>query len=264
MRRVVFLSLVTERPALAGEQRGRSVVTIPEETTSASLTRQPTILVVDDEASYRDALTSGLSGEGFSVIVATNAREAIAEFGRISPDLVLLDVMLPDRSGTEVCRELRAASNVPIIMVSARSSEIDVVIGLELGATDYVAKPYRMRELIARIRAVLRRSPIEIASDEVIVAGPVRMDSSRREAYVRGALIELSRKEFDLLWLLVSHAGSVVTRETCIDALWWGQDLLDTRTLDTHIKRIRPKIELDAAAPRHLVTIRGVGFRFDA
>ena len=226
--------------------------------------RAPVILVVDDEASYREALASGLSNEGFEVITAEDGREAMELFWSQSPDLVLLDQMLPDRPGTDICREIRSSSTVPIIMVSARHSEIDVVVGLELGATDYVGKPYRIRELIARIRTVLRRRSAQSDAGELIDIGPIRMDASRRETWVRGQLVELSRKEFDLLWLIASRAGAVVTRETCIDTLWWGQDLLDTRTLDTHIKRLRGKIELDPTQPAHLLTVRGVGFRFDA
>ena len=223
----------------------------------------PVILVVDDEASYREGLNAGLSAEGFTVALAVDAASAMELFRKINPDLVLLDVMLPDRSGTEVCREMRAISDVPVIMVSAKDEEIDIVLGLELGATDYVAKPYRLRELIARIRTVLRRQAQDIPSDDVAEAGPVKMDSSRRDTWVRGEKIELSRKEFDLLWLLITNAGRVVTRETCIDTLWWGQDLLDSRTLDTHIKRLRKKIEPDPTEPVNLLTVRGVGFRFD-
>ena len=224
----------------------------------------PLVLIVDDEESYRDALSSGLGAEGFLVATAADAASAMEQFRSLSPDIVLLDVMLPDRPGTEVCREIRSISEVPVIMVSARDGEIDVVLGLELGATDYVAKPYRLRELIARIRTVLRRQGADAADDEVVENGPVRMDSSRRDTWVRGEKVDRSRKEFDLLWLLVTSAGRVVTRDTCIDTLWWGQDLLDTRTLDTHIKRLRRKIEVDPAEPFHLLTIRGVGFRFDA
>ncbi len=222
----------------------------------------PLILVVDDEASYRDALTSGLRAEGFEVVLAGDAAEAMEAFATSSPDLVLLDVMLPDRPGTDVCREMRLSSEVPIIMVSARSTEVDVVLGLELGASDYVAKPFRLRELTARIRAVLRRSEVALVPDDVVEVAGLRLDSSRREVTDQGQVIDVSRKEFDLLWLLMAHAGVVVTREQCIDALWWDQDLLDTRTLDTHIKRLRRKIEADPANPTRLLTVRGVGFRF--
>jgi two-component system response regulator RegX3 len=226
--------------------------------------RPAVILVVDDEQSYRDALSSGLSNEGFEVLTAMDGREAMELFHSGSPDLVLLDQMLPDRPGTEICREIRSISSVPVIMVSARRSEIDVVVGLEIGATDYVGKPYRIRELIARIRTVLRRRIELTPTGDVLEAGPVRMDASRRETTVRNRLVDLSRKEFDLLWLIANNEGAVVTRDTCIDTLWWGQDLLDTRTLDTHIKRLRAKIELDPTRPNHLLTVRGVGFRFDA
>jgi two-component system response regulator RegX3 len=159
---------------------------------------------------------------------------------------------------------MRSEANVPVIMVSARTSEVDIVLGLELGATDYVAKPFRLRELSARIRAILRREVTPSPGDGILTVGPVRMDVDRRSLRVRGEAVELSRKEFDLLRLLIEHGGSVVSREECIDALWWGQDLADSRTLDTHVKRLRRKVEVDPSMPRHLVTVRGVGFRFDA
>jgi two-component system, OmpR family, response regulator RegX3 len=221
------------------------------------------VLVVDDEESYRDALTIGLSQEGFDVVVAADGAEARASVRRDRPDLVLLDVMLPDVSGIELCRELRAERDVPVIMVTARDGEVDVVLALELGAADYVAKPYRLRELVARMRAVLRRRRDSELDDQVVSAGGVRLDLARHEASIEGSLLELSRKEFELLALLISKGGQVVTREECIDTLWWGQDLADTRTLDTHVKRIRRKIEKDPASPVHLVTVRGIGFRFD-
>jgi two-component system response regulator RegX3 len=226
---------------------------------------RPLVLVVDDEESYRQALASGLSQEGFAVECAADGHEALRLFHRIHPDLVLVDVMLPDQSGVELCQRMRALAPVPIIMVTAKDSEVDIVLGLELGASDYVAKPFRLRELVARMRAVLRRgvASTSVANDEVLHAGPVRLDNGRREVTVDGNLVELSRKEFDLLALLMSHAGQVVTRDRCIDRLWWDQDLADTRTLDTHMKRLRRKIERDPANPRHLVTVRGVGFRFE-
>lgn len=225
---------------------------------------RPTVLVVDDEESYRQALASGLAREGFAVEVAADGHEGLRLFHRVRPDLVLLDIMLPDQSGVELCQRMRAAAPVPIIMVTARDSEVDVVLGLELGASDYVAKPFRLRELVARMRAVLRRGAGAPAPrDEVLQAGAVRVDTGRREVTVNGGAVDLSRKEFDLLSLLMSHAGQVVTRELCIDRLWWDQDLSDTRTLDTHVKRLRRKIEPDPAHPRHLVTVRGVGFRFE-
>jgi two-component system, OmpR family, response regulator RegX3 len=226
--------------------------------------RRPIVLVVDDEESYRQALASGLAQEGFVVELAADGHEALRLFHRVHPDLVLLDVMLPDQSGVELCQRMRAAAPVPIIMVTARDSEVDVVVGLEVGAADYVAKPFRLRELVARMRAVLRRgSPTPVPQDEVLVQGPVKLDAARREVTVEGRSVDLSRKEFDLLALLMAQPGQVVTRDWCIDRLWWDQELADTRTLDTHVKRLRRKIEPDPAHPRHLVTVRGVGFRFE-
>lgn len=223
------------------------------------------MLVVDDEESYREALASGLVQEGFVVEVAADGIEALRLFHRSRPDLVLLDIMLPDQSGVELCQRMRALAPVPIIMVTARDSEVDVVLGLELGASDYVAKPFRLRELVARMRAVLRRgAAIECRREEVLRVGPVLLDPGRRQVSVDGRQVELSRKEFDLLGLLMSHAGQVVTREWAIDRLWWDQELTDTRTLDTHVKRLRRKIEPDPAHPRRLITVRGVGFRFEA
>ena len=237
--------------------------TVPAVAPTNEERRHELVLVVDDEESYRDALTVGLSQEGFDVIVASDGAEARAAVRRDRPDLVLLDVMLPDISGIELCRELRAERDVPVIMVTARDGEIDVVLALELGAADYVSKPYRLRELVARMRAVLRRRHDLAADDQIVSAGGVRLDLARHEASVDGAVLELSRKEFELLALLISRAGQVVTREECIDTLWWDQHLADTRTLDTHVKRIRRKIERDPASPVHLVTVRGIGFRFD-
>jgi two-component system response regulator RegX3 len=221
------------------------------------------IMVVEDEESYQDALNIGLSVEGFVVVGATNIAEARQLLVSAKPDLVLLDVMLPDGSGIDYCRELHDTSRVPVIMVTARSSEVDVVLGLEIGAADYVTKPYRLRELVARIRAVLRR-PVEATDDEVVTFGDLRIDFVRRTVTRRNQEVELSRKEFDLLALFATRLGQVVTREVCLDTLWWGLELSDTRTLDTHVKRLRQKIEDDPANPRHLITIRGVGFRLDA
>jgi two-component system, OmpR family, response regulator RegX3 len=226
---------------------------------------RPLVLVVDDEESYRQALASGLTREGFTVESAGDGREALRLFHRVHPDLVLLDVMLPDQSGIEICQQMRALKPVPIIMVTARDSEVDIVLGLELGASDYVAKPFRLRELVARMRAVLRRGvAVTERHEEVLNVGPVRLDAGRRDVTVNEVSVDLSRKEFDLLALLMAHSGQVVTRDWCIDRLWWDQELTDTRTLDTHIKRLRRKIEPDPANPRHLVTVRGVGFRFEA
>jgi two-component system response regulator RegX3 len=251
-------SLAAPRPLV-----GAVSATLPAVAPTTEERRHELVLVVDDEESYRHALTVGLSQEGFDVIVAANGAEARAAVRRDRPDLVLLDVMLPDISGIELCRELRAERDVPVIMVTARDGEVDVVLALELGAADYVSKPYRLRELVARMRAVLRRRHNSAIDDSIVSAGGVRLDLARREASVDGALLELSRKEFELLALLISRAGQVVTREECIDTLWWDQHLADTRTLDTHVKRIRRKIEHDPASPVHLMTVRGIGFRFD-
>ncbi len=222
------------------------------------------VLVVDDDQSYRQALASGLAQEGFAVELAEDGQEGLQLFDRIHPDLVLLDVTLPDRSGIEICQQMRALRPVPIIMVTARRSEVDVVLSLELGASDYVAKPFRLRELVARMRAVLRRSgDVPEQVEEVLQIGPVRLDAGRREVAVHSVPVELSRKEFDLLALLMDRSGQVVTREDCITQLWWDRELNNSRTLDTHVKRLRRKIEPDPASPSHLLTVRGVGFRFE-
>lgn len=221
------------------------------------------VLIVEDEPSYVDALSIGLVGEGFVVAAASTIADARAQFAAVKPDILLLDVMLPDGSGIDFCRELRATSAVPIIMVTARSEEVDVILGLEFGASDYVTKPYRLRELIARIRAVLRRSGAEPASDVIMSIGEFRIDTIRRSVVRDGVELELSRKEFELLTLFASRLGQVVTREECLDEIWWGRDLADTRTLDTHVKRLRQKLEIDPGNPVHLLTIRGVGFRLD-
>jgi two-component system response regulator RegX3 len=222
------------------------------------------VLVVDADERYRRALASGLAPEGFAVEQAGDGNEGLRLFDRIRPDLVLLDVTLPDQSGIEICQRMRALRPVPIIMVTARRAEVDVVLSLELGASDYVAKPFRLRELVARMRAVLRRAgDLREQFDEVLAVGTVRLDASRREVAVQNMPVELSRKEFDLLALLMAHSGQIVTRESCLDQLWWDRDLRNSRTLDTHIKRLRRKIEPDPASPRHLLTVRGVGFRFE-
>lgn len=224
---------------------------------------RPCVLVVEDEESYQAALAVGLGAEGFDVVAAGTLAHAREVLSSSSPDIILLDLMLPDGSGVDFCREVSHTSAIPVIMVSARSSEVDVVLGLEIGAADYVTKPYRLRELVARIRAILRRPPTLIDQDH-IVFGDHTLDFVRRSLTRHGAEIELSRKEFDLLALFATHLGQVVTREICLDTLWWGLDLSDTRTLDTHVKRLRQKIEGDPAEPRHLLTIRAVGFRLDA
>lgn len=220
------------------------------------------VMIVEDEESYQDALSIGLTVEGFVVVAASTINQARLMMSSSKPDLILLDVMLPDGSGIDYCREIYDTSHTPVIMVSARTSEVDVVLGLEIGAADYVTKPYRLRELVARMRAVLRR-PLSPSDDEIVTFGDLRIDIARRTLTRRGVEVELSRKEFDLLALFSSRLGQVVTREVCLDTLWWGLELSDTRTLDTHVKRLRQKIEEDPAAPRHLITIRGVGFRLD-
>ncbi len=230
--------------------------------TVADVDGRQSVLVVEDEESYQDALAVGLSAEGFVVTGATTLASARAILVRSTPDIILLDLMLPDGSGVDFCREVYHSSRIPVIMVTARSSEVDIVLGLEIGAADYVTKPYRLRELVARMRAILRR-PTTTSDDEYIAFGELKMDFVRRSVTRHGAEIELSRKEFDLLALFATHLGQVVTREVCLDTLWWGMQLSDTRTLDTHVKRLRQKIELDPTQPRHLVTIRGVGFRLD-
>ena len=232
------------------------------------------ILVVEDEESYREALHAGLSKEGYQVELAADGIDGLRRFAADPPDLVLLDVLLPGMSGTEVCRRMRDIAPVPVIMVTALDTEVDIVLGLELGAADYVTKPYHLRELVARIQAVLRRvspppipapvSPVAAARADVVVAGPVRVDFARRVVSTAGANVHLSRREFDLLALLLSPPGQVRTRDELIDRLWSGRDLADTRTLDTHIRRLRVKLEDDPANPQYLVTVRGVGFRFDA
>src|SRR5690242_15186966 len=226
----------------------------------------PLILVVDDEQSYRDALSVALQREGFLVETAADGPEAIARFDAARPALVLLDVMLPKISGIDVCRELRARSRVPIILVTARNSEIDAVVGLEVGADDYVSKPFRLRELIARVRAALRRIPTSEPDEEqqeVIEVGDVRLDAARHEVYVRGEPVALPLKEFELLEILMTNAGRVLTRDVLIDRVWGPNYFGDTKTLDVHVKRLRSKIELDPANPSRIVTVRGVGYRYE-
>ena len=226
----------------------------------------PLILVVDDEQSYRDALAVALQREGFLVETAADGPEAIARFDAARPALVLLDVMLPKISGIDVCRELRARSRVPIIMVTARNAEIDAVVGLEVGADDYVTKPFRLRELIARVRASLRRVPAgeeEVESPDVIEIADIRLDAARHEVFLRGDAVALPLKEFELLELLMANAGRVLTRDVLIDRIWGPNYFGDTKTLDVHIKRLRSKIEPDPAKPSRIVTVRGVGYRYE-
>ena len=223
------------------------------------------ILVVEDEESFRDALAYMLQREGFEVLSAETGPQALEVFERQGADLVLLDLMLPGLSGTEVCRTLRASSPVPVIMLTAKDSEIDKVVGLELGADDYVTKPYSTRELVARIRAVLRRrgEPEELLP-ATLEAGPVRMDVERHVVSVRGEEVSFPLKEFELLELLLRNTGRVLTRGQLIDRVWGADYVGDTKTLDVHIKRLRAKVESDPSAPVHIVTVRGLGYRFDA
>jgi two-component system response regulator RegX3 len=221
------------------------------------------VLVVDDEESYSDALAYMLRKEGFDVAVAGTGTAALEEFERHGADIVLLDLMLPELPGTEVCRRIRQTSSVPVIMVSAKDDEVDKVVGLELGADDYVTKPYSPRELVARIRAVLRRGgEVEVALPS-LEAGPVRMDVDRHTVTVRGVHTPLPLKEFELLELLLRNAGRVLTRSQLIDRVWGADYVGDTKTLDVHVKRLRSKIETDAATPVHLVTVRGLGYKFE-
>ncbi len=224
------------------------------------------VLLVEDEESLSDPLSYLLETEGFEVSVAATGPEALAEYDRVGADLVLLDLMLPGLSGTEVCRQLRARGSVPVIMLTAKDSEIDKVVGLELGADDYVTKPYSTRELLARMRAVLRRrgSEGEEAPTAVLAAGPVRMDVERHVVAVAGEPVQLPLKEFELLELLLRNAGRVLTRAQLIDRIWGADYVGDTKTLDVHVKRLRAKVEPDPGSPRHLVTVRGLGYKFEA
>jgi two-component system response regulator RegX3 len=222
------------------------------------------VLVVEDEESFSDALSFMLRREGYEVGIAIEGMQAIEEFDRHGADLVLLDLMLPGISGTEVCRSLRQRSAVPIIMVTAKDGEVDKVVGLELGADDYVTKPFSSRELVARIRAVLRRrgEPDELLPT-VIEAGPVRIDVDRHVVSVRGEVVSMPLKEFDLLELLMRNAGRVLTRGQIIDRVWGSDYVGDTKTLDVHIKRLRAKIEDDPGSPVHILTVRGLGYKYD-
>src|SRR4051794_10494878 len=224
------------------------------------------VLVVEDEESFSDALSYMLRKEGFEVSVAATGTQAMTEFDRTGADIVLLDLMLPEMSGTEVCRQLRSKSHVPIIMVTARDSEIDKVVGLEIGADDYVPKPYSPRELVARIRAVLRRQIGGETGDltpPTLAAGPVRMDIDRHVVTVAGDAVQLPLKEFELLELLLRNAGRVLTRGQLIDRVWGADYVGDTKTLDVHVKRLRSKIEPEPSAPRYIVTVRGLGYKFE-
>ena len=252
---------------------------------------QTRVLVAEDDESFIEALVIGLAREGFDVTVATDGPEALRLFAEVQPDLVLLDLMLPRLSGIDVCRSIRAHSNVPIIMVTAKSTEIDTVVGLEVGADDYVTKPYRLRELVARMRAVLRRAPSEgdslesapggssteqegtrgarssdrhLEQSSVLDAGGIQVDVDRHLVFIRGTEVHLRRKEFELLSLLMENAGRLLTRDVLIDRIWGSDYFGDTKTLDVHIKRLRTHIEEDPSSPKLITTIRGVGYRFDA
>ena len=226
--------------------------------------RKRTVLLVEDESSITEPLAESLGRDGFETKVATTAAEALELAARLQPDLVLLDVMLPDGSGFDVCRELRQRSQVPIIMLTARGEEADRVVGLELGADDYIVKPFSAREVGARIRAVLRRadSPSRPGEERPIEVGEVRLDPAKREVTRSGEVLDLSRKEFELLQLLMRNAGSVVTRERAIDEVWDTNWFGSTKTLDVHVSGLRRKLGDDSNEPRFLHTIRGVGFRF--
>jgi len=223
------------------------------------------ILVVEDEESFSDPLSYLLRKEGYEVAVAETGPDALEEFDRSGADLVLLDLMLPGLSGVDVCRALSQRSAVPVIMLTAKDSEIDKVVGLEIGADDYVTKPYSSRELLARIKAVLRRlSEPEDLLPSTLEAGPVRMDVERHVVTVNGAPASLPLKEFELLEILLRNTGRVLTRMQLIDRVWGSDYVGDTKTLDVHVKRLRAKVEPDPASPRHIVTVRGLGYKFEA
>ena len=225
------------------------------------------ILVVEDEESFSEALAYLLGREGFDVTVADSGPKAIEEFDRVGADLVLLDLMLPGLSGTEVCKQLRQRSDVPIIMLTAKDSEVDKVVGLELGADDYVTKPYSSRELVARIRAVLRRNS-DLGEGEVgsgtLTVGPVRLDTERHVIAINGAIVQFPLKEFELLEYLMRNCDRVLTRTQIIDRVWGSDYVGDTKTLDVHIKRLRAKIEVDPANPVYIQTVRGLGYKMES
>jgi two-component system response regulator RegX3 len=233
------------------------------------VTTQPVVLVVEDEPSFVEALTIGLTREGFRVVSVGDGFEAVRMFDEVEPDIVLLDVMLPRLSGIDVCRQLRKRSHVPIIMVTAKGAEIDTVVGLEVGADDYITKPYRMREVVARMRAVLRRSPGDNNSSASelspgsLAVGDVLLDPDEHRVTVDGQDVALPLKEFELLHLLLANAGRVLPRETLIDRVWGSDYVGDTKTLDVHIKRLRAKVEPDPTSPTRIITYRGLGYKYD-
>lgn len=227
-----------------------------------------TVLVVEDESSYVEALMVGLTREGFRVVVATDGAEALDRFDSVQPDVVLLDVMLPKVSGLDVCRQLRKRSQVPIIMVTAKGAEIDTVVGLEVGADDYVTKPYRMRELVARMHAVMRRRGVAVAaatepSAGALTVGDVSLDSDEHRVIIDLQEVSLPLKEFELLHLLLANAGRVLSRDLLIDRVWGADYVGDTKTLDVHVKRLRSKVEPDPANPTRITTIRGLGYKYE-
>ncbi len=223
------------------------------------------VLVVEDEPNLREPLVYLLEKEGYEVIEAEDGNQAVDVFRRKNPDLVLLDLMLPGMSGNEVCRLIRQESQVPIIMITAKDTEIDKVVGLEIGADDYITKPYSTRELLARMKAVLRRGSEPVASDTgILKAGPVVMDLDRHTVSVNGEPIQMPLKEFELLELLIENVNRVLTRGQIIDRVWGSNYFGDTKTLDVHVKRVRSKIEEDPSRPRHLITVRGLGYKFEA
>ena len=221
------------------------------------------ILIIEDEESYRDATAFMLRKEGFEVLTAEDGETGLATYDRSGADLVLLDLMMPGMPGFEVCRQLRGRGNVGIVMVTARDSEVDKVVGLELGADDYVTKPFSHRELVARIRAVLRRGQDQVLVPDIVEAAGVRIDVERHEVVVDGREVRLALREFELLEVLLRNAGRVMTRGQLIDRVWGSDYVGDTKTLDVHIKRLRAKIEDDPAAPTRLVTVRGLGYKFE-
>jgi two-component system response regulator RegX3 len=226
----------------------------------------PKVMVVDDEESLLEAIRYALSREGFEVVTATDGGQALRDFEAERPDLVVLDLMLPTLNGWDVCRRIRASSQVPILMLTARDAEVDRVVGLEMGADDYVVKPFSLRELVARVRALLRRAGT--ATDgrpeaAVLEAGGIRLDTERHEVSVRGAAVSLPLKEFELLEILMENRNRVLTRQTLIDRVWGYDYVGDTKTLDVHVKRLRSRVEEDRHDPRLIVTVRGVGYRFD-
>lgn len=221
------------------------------------------ILIIEDEESYRDALTFMLQKEGFDVASAADGVEGLKEFDKHGADLVLLDLMMPGMPGLEVCKQLRAQSNVAIVMVTARDSEVDKVVGLELGADDYVTKPFSHRELVARVRAVLRRGQDQELVPDVVEVGGVRIDVERHQVYVDGEEVRFALREFDLLELLLRNPGRVLTRGQLIDRIWGSDYVGDTKTLDVHIKRLRSKIERNPSKPERLITVRGLGYKYE-